>query len=72
MRYLLGGSTITSALVVLSAFVIAVLVGVRIAPRREVARERGPDVGCMDVAEATGLRFGASTARSIRETRWAA
>ena len=29
MRYLLGGSTIASALVVLSAFVIAVLVGVR-------------------------------------------
>ena len=41
----------------LGVFVVAVLIGVQFARPAQVTREQAPELGCMDVAAATGLTF---------------
>lgn len=46
-----------SALGAVGVFIVAVLVGAQLGQPAKATRERGPELGCMDVAEATGLAF---------------
>lgn len=57
MGLVLDGPRIVRFLGALGVFIVAVLVGVQLARPGPTARERGPELGCMDVAMASGLDF---------------